>query len=155
MADDVVQQFSRQSADPMVFVPEQCSDIGCITQVITVITLHVYRPPTQIALCDQSPQTSRSMGELEVMSRGQLKPLFLSQVNKLLGPVRVDCERLLDIHMTAMIEAETGNIEVALRWRSNVYNVRPSFGHKVSHIAEIRLHREPFEKLPRHEGLTV
>src|SRR5580698_10565824 len=139
----------------MLFVPEQCSCISRITQVITVITFHVYRVPSQIALCNESPQPSGSVGELTVVSCGQLEPFFPGQVDELLGLVHIEGEGLVDIHVTAVLEAESGNIEMTLRWCRDVDNIRSSLGHKFSHIIKVLFDRESFVELPGHERLPV
>src|SRR6266566_2805039 len=81
VADYVVQQFSRQSADPMSLVAKQRSRVPGSTELIAVITLHMYRPAAQEAALDESSHASRCMSELIVMPYSYLEPLFIRKSN--------------------------------------------------------------------------
>jgi hypothetical protein len=69
--------------------------------------------------------------------------------------MHIDSEGLLDIHVTVVLQAKSGNIEVTLRRRRDMDNVRPGFGHKFSQIAKVPFDRESFVELLGHERLPV
>src|SRR6266704_3186959 len=81
VADYVVQQFSRQSADPMSLVAKQRSRVPGSTELIAVIILHMYRPAAQEAALDESSHASRCMSELIVMPYSYFEPLFIRKSN--------------------------------------------------------------------------
>src|SRR5580704_15319263 len=139
----------------MLSVPEQCSRISRTTQVVTVVTFHVHWLPAQVPVRNESPQPSGSVAELVVVAYGQLEPLFLGQVHELLGLVQIEGKWLLDIYVTALLQAKSGDIEVTLRRRRDMDNVRSGLAHKFSQVVKVPFDRESFVELPSHERFPV
>ena len=126
VADDVVQQFPRQPANPMLLVAEKRSRIPGPSELIAVVALHVDRRAAQKAAPDQRTHAARRVAELVVMSRGDLEALVVGQCDQTSGVVLVERERLLHINMAARFQAAPGDLEMALRRRGDVNYIRPA-----------------------------
>ena len=85
VADDILQQFSWQPANPVSFVAKKRARIPGPSKLIAVITLHVHRPAAQKAALDQSSHASRHMPELIIMPRGYLEPPLVRERDQLSG----------------------------------------------------------------------
>src|ERR1700733_1347789 len=135
--------------------PEQRSRISRVSQVITIVTLHVHGLAAQVPVCNQCPEPPGSVAELEVMACGKLEPFFLGQVHKLLSLPCVNGKWLLDIHVAAVLKANPSNIKVTLRRRRNMDDVGPGLGQKFNQIAEVPFDRESIAELLGHQRFAV
>ena len=57
--------------------------------------------------------------------------------------------------MTVVLQAESRNLEVTLRRRRDMHDVRPGLAHKFSQIGKVPIDRESFAELLGHERLPV
>jgi len=101
------------------------------------------------------PHASRRVAELIVMSRRQLEPLSLGKCDQSDRLFCVERERLLHVHVTAVLQALACDVEVARRWRGDVHHVRPGVREQGGHVGEMLLDGEPLVQLARHQRLTV
>src|SRR5687767_3633896 len=104
MADDVVQQSPGQPPHPMSLVPEERTRIS-VAQVVAIGALHVYGRAPQIAAFDEAPHATRGMAELIVVPRRELQAALERQRDEPLRLLFTDGNRLLDVHMAAVLEA--------------------------------------------------
>ncbi len=72
VANDILQQLSRQSANPMPLITEESARIARATELVTVSALQMYRPIAQEAALNKGPHPARRVAKLVVMSRGNL-----------------------------------------------------------------------------------
>src|SRR5688572_2188053 len=126
MTDNVVQQFARQTPNPVVFIPQKGPGVNRIAQVITVVTLHVKHLPAEVPLADKLPQATRDMGELQIVSRGDFEVFRVRQVNQLLRIAKVQCEGLFYVDVGSRLDTYASQRVVTLRRRSDVHDVRPN-----------------------------
>src|SRR5580698_10242904 len=95
------------------------------------------------------------MTELAVVADGKLEALFVSQIHQSLGLPRIQRKRLLDVYVATVLQAKAGNIEMILRWRGDVDDIRPSFAYHLRQVREIPFDREAFVELPCHQRFAV
>ncbi len=72
VANDILQQLSGQSANPMPLITKESACIGRATEFVTVSALHVYWPIAQEAALNKGPHPARHMAKLVIMSRSNL-----------------------------------------------------------------------------------
>ena len=71
MADDVVQQLSRQFPYPVVLIAEKRPGVlAGLRQLVAVVALHVDRCAAQVTICNELAQSPGRMTELIVVSGG-------------------------------------------------------------------------------------
>ena len=155
VADDVVQEPSRKSADPMVRVTEQRSRIGGVPEVVGVVALHVHGSPAQEAPPDQAAHAPRHVAELIVVPDRQLEPLVVGEGHQLLGVLFGEGERLLDVDVTPTLETRPGDTGMALGRRGHVDHVGSRLVQQLVQVREIPRDREPFVELSRHQRLAI
>jgi hypothetical protein len=73
VADHIVKELSRQSADPVPLVHEKRSRKSAVPEAVTVITLHVYWNAAQVATLDERSHSSRHVAKLIVMAYSELE----------------------------------------------------------------------------------
>src|SRR5690348_3195252 len=155
MADNILQQFPWQPADPVALVAEKRSRVPGLSKLIAVITLHVHGLAAQKAALDKTSHTSRCVPELIVMAYGDLQPPLFRDRDQCSGFPLVDCERLLDVDVASPFQAKLGNFEMAFRRRSDVNDIWPGLTKKFCQVAKVPPDREPLVQLPSHQGLPV
>src|SRR6266446_2211015 len=155
MADNILQQFPRQPADPVALVAEKRSRVPGFSKLIAVITLHVHRLAAQKAALDKTSHTSRCVPELIVMAYGDLQSPLLRDRNQSSGFPLVNCEWLLHVDVASPFQAKLGKFEMAFRRGGDVNNIWPGFTEKFCQVAKVPPDREPLVQLAGHQRLPV
>src|SRR5690348_11063924 len=94
VANNVVQEFSWQSPNPVPFVAKKCSCILRPANLVAVITFHMDWPGTEKASLDESAHTSCGVPELIVVACGYLEPIFTGNGYQLSRFRLIQCKRL-------------------------------------------------------------
>src|SRR5215469_213749 len=150
VADSILQEFPRQSANPVRLVGQKRCCIRAASESVTEVAFHVHWPAAQEPALDKSSHASRHMRELTVMAGGDLEVSLLRQCDQSRGFFRIEREWLLDVNVTSRFETEARNIEMAC-WRGcDMDNVRPCFPEKIPQVGERSLNWKPLAKLARH-----
>src|SRR5215472_873457 len=95
------------------------------------------------------------MAELVVMSNGELEAALLRQCDECFGLVGIDRERLLHVHVAAMLQASLGDLKMAWRRSGDVDNIGPGFIEKCLEAGEGVSDGKPFAELARHQRLAI
>src|SRR5437867_8535032 len=98
------------------------------------MALHVDDRIAKIAATDEIPHASRGVSEQSVVPNRQLELPSLRQLEQLLRVSRVEREGLLYVDVTPMLEAATGNLEMALRRGGDVHDVRRGISQELAQV---------------------
>src|SRR2546425_4155310 len=139
----------------MVPVPQKRLRVLGITEIVTVIALHVDDRIAKIPAADQVPHASCGMTELGVVPHRQLPLSPLRERDQFLGFLRVQRERLLHVHVTPMLQALPRDLEMALRRCGDVDDVGRGLDQELAEILEVSFDLEALRQLPRHQLFAV
>ena len=128
MTNDILEQLSRQSANPVLLVTEQRFGINTSSKLIAVIAFHMHGSTAEEPALDQSSQAACDMAELIIVSHRYFPPSFVCERNQLSGFLLIEGERLLHINMASPFQTELGGIEMASRRGGDVHHVWPGLG---------------------------
>src|SRR6266446_6983724 len=120
VANEVLQQFPRQPANPMVFVSEKRSRISRSSELVAVRAFHVHRPAAQETTPDKSSHAPSEGAELVVMPRGDLETSCVRECDEPLRLFLKKRERLLQIDVAAGLQTKLRKIEMAFGRRRDV-----------------------------------
>src|SRR5262245_12916286 len=139
----------------MPLLAQERARIHGIAEVVPIVAFHVDNRVAEVSLANQCPHTPGGMTELSVVPDGQAQPACLGQPDELLGLMRVECKRLLHVHMTPMLEALSGDCEMALGRGRDVHRLWPGLVQELVQIIEVARGLEPLGKLPGHQLFAV
>src|SRR2546422_2824691 len=155
VADDVLQEATRQLPHPVAPVLQKRLRIPRVAEIVAVIALHVDDRIAKVPGADQVSHTSRGVTELSVVPNRQPQLPPLRQLDQRLGFSRVECEGLLHVDVTLVLHAVPGDREMAL-WRcGDMHDVRPRLLQERAEVVEVSFDLESLSKLPGHELFTV
>src|SRR5690242_15252248 len=106
----------------MSLVAQQGSRVVASPEVIAIATFHVHGRAAQISTLNQRSHALRRMAELRGVSDGELGSLLVRELKQFLRLLGINGEGCFHIDVTAVLQAESSNLEVALRGRCYVHN---------------------------------
>jgi len=155
VADDILQQSSRQLSYPVIPVPQKSLCIALIAEIVSVITLHVHGCAPKVPLADQSAHVLRHRHELRLVTYRELFSSHLRNFNERFRLFVIHRERLLDIDVAAGLKALLCQGIMTVGWRRDMDDVRSAGRQHRLDIVEVIPDLETLGQLDGHELFPV
>src|ERR1043166_1835802 len=140
----------------MFFIGQKRASVAArFAQFMAIVALHVDGTSTEITLLSHFAHSAGAVTELIVVASGDFQLFAFRIFDEIDCLHRVERKWLLNIDVTAVVEAEFCKTVMALRRGRDMDYIRPRFGQHGFDIAKGAIDLKAFAELPGHQFFAV